>query len=336
MATFAHLIQSASSLPTDASALQSAISALERDIRTLESSSVPWERTLPWFTAVVAFGVVMELWVIWRERRDEMQAWGRGIVRPPDRPSIKKFIVEIVSVLLITGGIVGELWAGVRITNINGSLRSKGAELRSKSDQLVALLNVEAGNAQQVAGKANERAGGLEKGAAQLRKEAEDERMARFELEASVAWRRLTNGQQSEIKANIWLFAGEHAGLWYDAGNAEAVLFATDIEKALLAARWEAAPPRFFMGGPIAGGPLPTGVTISATSDKRSRNASEALQKVLCSLGFDAILEKNAIKNPSPQVSISVNPRPQGPQGEAKLRAEAKKRQKENTQTAKR
>src|SRR5271166_3756939 len=100
MAIFAYLAQTASNLPTDASALQSAISALESEIKTLESSSVPWEGSLPWFTGVVALGVAMELWVIWRERCDDMEAWRRGIIRPPDRPSLGKFLVEVVSVLL--------------------------------------------------------------------------------------------------------------------------------------------------------------------------------------------------------------------------------------------
>lgn len=158
MAILAHLVQTVSNLPTDASALQSAISALEIKIKTLESSSVPWERSLPWFTGMVAFGVAMELWVIWRDRRDGMQAWGRGIIRPPDRPSIWRFVVEIVSVLFVTGGIVCELWAGVEITSINGTLRNKSAELRSKSDQLLALVTQEAGDAATSAKTAREEA----------------------------------------------------------------------------------------------------------------------------------------------------------------------------------
>jgi hypothetical protein len=107
---FALLLQAASTLPTDASALESAISALESEIKTLESSSVPLEHRLPWFTGIVALGVAMELWVIWRERRDDTVAWRRGVIRSPDRPSTLKFVVELASVLLITGGIVGELW----------------------------------------------------------------------------------------------------------------------------------------------------------------------------------------------------------------------------------
>jgi hypothetical protein len=156
---FAYLIHSTSNLPTDASALESAISALEREIKALESSSVPWEQSLPWFTALVALGVVMELWVIWGERREGMEAWARGTIRPPDRPSTFKFVVEVASVLFITGGIVGELWVGVKITSINGRLRTKGAELRSKSDKLLALVTQPAGHAADASSRAEDSAG---------------------------------------------------------------------------------------------------------------------------------------------------------------------------------
>lgn len=144
MVIFAHLIQSASSLPADASALESAISALESSINALETSSVPWENLLPWFTALVAVGVAMEFWVIWREHRDDMGAWKRGTILPPERPSTAKLIIELVSLVFITGGIVGELGIGIKVTSINGALRGKNAELRTASDQLIAFLYVEA------------------------------------------------------------------------------------------------------------------------------------------------------------------------------------------------
>ena len=154
---FAHLLQTASILPTDVSALERAISALESDIsaleraiNVLENSSVPWEHSLPWFTALVVVGVVMEWWVIGHEWRDEMEAWALAYfwaVRSPGRPSIRKLLAEAGSVLLIALGIMGELGAGLKIASINNSLRgksaelrSKNAELRNKSDQLVALL----------------------------------------------------------------------------------------------------------------------------------------------------------------------------------------------------
>jgi hypothetical protein len=183
---FAHLIQSASRLPIDTSALESAISALERDIRAWDSSSGPWERSLPWFTALVALGVAMEFWVIWRERRDDVEAFSLGIVRLADRPSTVKYVIEILSVLFITAGIVGELWVGIKITSINGMLRSKNTELRSKTGQLIALLNQET---EQLRKDANAEATKIE----QLRKanneaaaNLEEEKRKRFELAASL------------------------------------------------------------------------------------------------------------------------------------------------------
>jgi len=47
----------------------------------------------------------------------------------------------------VTLGIAGELWVGASIALINGKLRTKNEELRSKSGQLIALLTEEAGDA---------------------------------------------------------------------------------------------------------------------------------------------------------------------------------------------
>jgi hypothetical protein len=126
----------------------------------------------------------MELCVIFRERCDDMRDWRDWVpftFRRPHRPSIAKFSVEIGSVLLITGGIVGELWAGVKINSINGALRTKSSELRNKSDQLLALINEHA--------KA-------------LEKEAEDERVKRTELERQIHGRTIDNPKQfsNELK----------------------------------------------------------------------------------------------------------------------------------------
>ena len=184
----------------------------------------------------------MELWVIWRERCDEMEAWRRGIVRPPDRPSTNKFIVEIVSVLLITGGIVCELWAGVKITQINGSLRSKGAELRGKSDQLVALLNAKAEG---------------------LAKETEDERLARIELQEALAPRRLDKKQQKAVGAALRHFAGQFALMVYPIGDREAEIFANDVWIALIEAGWTATDPGGMITGKEVGRILPKGHALA-------------------------------------------------------------------------
>lgn len=136
-----------SSSPTDASALESSISGLERAITVLENSSAFWERWLPWFTAAVVLGVALEVWVIFLDHEEGMSAWREGIVRPPHRPSLRKLVWEVVGSVLVVLGVFGEFAIGVRIAGINGSLRTKSAELRSASDQLLALVTQEAGDA---------------------------------------------------------------------------------------------------------------------------------------------------------------------------------------------
>jgi len=150
IAIFANLIQSASNLPTDVSALESSMSALESEIGQLESSSVPLEHWIWIFTSLVAVGVAVELWVILHEYRGDKATWASarsGELRSTGRPSITKLIVEVGSVLLITIGVTGELGIGIRIASINGVLRAKSSELRSKSDQLIALVTQQAGSA---------------------------------------------------------------------------------------------------------------------------------------------------------------------------------------------
>jgi hypothetical protein len=76
--------------------------------------------------------------------------------------------------LLITGGIVGELWIGVSITSINGVLRGKSAELRSRSNQLLALVTQEAGDAATSARIAHDEADAVKGIADEAKKDAKD------------------------------------------------------------------------------------------------------------------------------------------------------------------
>lgn len=159
IATFALLIQTASSLPSDASALESSISALESCISALESRAETLNNSSaslePWtwvFTALVVVGVAMEFWVIRHVHREDMETWALTFfgVNRTVRPPTGRLVVEYLSVALVAGGIVGELAMGVMISSINAQLRgvgiqlrSKNAELRTASDQLVALLESE-------------------------------------------------------------------------------------------------------------------------------------------------------------------------------------------------
>ena len=312
------------------------ISSLESEIRTLESSSVLWEYLLPWFTAIVAFGVFMEFWTIWRERREDMEAWRRGIISSPARPSNMKLVIEILSLIFIMVGIVGELGVGVKITSINGTLRIKSGELRSKSDQLVAILAREA---------------------EQLRTTAESERLARVELEDSIAWRRVPLDKRLSIAARLGSYGGQLAWLTYNMNDVESNDFGVDIAETLKLAHWTPSEPEALLKmfeGPVNLGTnkLPRGVVVTSTPDSSSENAARALVQELVNAGFDAISgtpvplgtspgqavgidiirAAGSLAGKRPTVFISVEPRPDGPQGNAKLRSETKKKQ---TNTAK-
>jgi hypothetical protein len=272
---FAHLIQAASLLPTDTSALKSSISALETSISALESeiarlerSSIPWEYWAWFFTALVLLGVLLELWVIRHGWRDEMQEWAVwyfiGVDRFPREPSVIKLRVEIASVLLIGIGIAGELGTGVEIALINGKvrgksseLRSKGDELRSASDQLLALVTQQAGEAKDSAliAQASAETAGIEAGKAKAaagialstsNKAVADlrvERGKRVELEESLA-PRVINIPRKDDKPDLPLLTK------YKCTNAE-VQFVNDAEvlratgsliNALTAAGWTVKP----------------------------------------------------------------------------------------------
>lgn len=313
---FAPITQAASRSPIDASALESfisalesAISALEREIKALEISSTAWE---PWvwvFSALVVVGVVMELWVVrhdWREEWETFAIWYFiGATRSLSRPDGLKLWVEVISVVLIAMGVAGELGIGVEISHINGAIRGKASELRTKnaelrrdSDQLVALVN--------------ERAGKLEKEAA--------------EIEESVAPRRLSIEQRESLTSRLTKFHGRNVVVFTDPSDAEAALFASDIYRALKAAHWDVDSSSGIGNG---GGKnlnmapnLPsTGVDVPCGPPKLHDAAGKALVRELVNMGFDSQCSTRV----TGLWPLEILARPLGPQGDAKLRAEAKK-----------
>lgn len=117
-------------------------------MKATEGSSGRWE-TFAWFcSVVVAVGVAAEIVGIFWEYQDDLTAWRRGILIPPDRPSFVKFFwFEIFATVIVVTGIFGEAKASKELSNINSQLRSKTSELRADSDQLLALITQEAGDA---------------------------------------------------------------------------------------------------------------------------------------------------------------------------------------------
>jgi len=239
--------------------------------------------------------------------------------------------VAKLSTLVILAGLAIELLGLVRTSQL--------------SEITIARLNDEAGSARREAGRANERAGKAieraaraderasenEKEAAALRKTAEDERLARIRIEERVAWRRLTKQQQIEIGSRLRRFSGQIASMWYNMGDKEAETLALEIASALYGAKWTVYAPAslghmarsgILFNGSTSG--LETGVTINGPLNEVGRNASDALLHELATLGFDVTKLPDSRRSDSPVVEIIVFVRPEGPQGEAKLRHQHK------------
>lgn len=338
----------ASLLPTDTSALERCISALESSISALERSIAAIDASLPFWewigfvgAALVAIGVLLEIKDIRHRHAEDWTIWRLsyfGVFLSSARPQfLRKYGVELASVILVAGGVVVELGAGLMIESMNTALRaidirsrSMNSELRSKSNQLVEAL----------------------------RKETEDEHTARVAAEESVAWRKLGPRARSTLASKLRAFPVERTWLSYNLGDTEAFTFGEELGTALQSANWHPTDPESVMKmflGPVSFGTnkLPLGIVVKGTIG--CEKAAKALVQELVNAGFDATalppvplgsnpeqaVRVNTMRAGGsggmlPTVLVSIEPRPEGPQGEAKLRADAlKKKQAESTQSTK-
>ena len=90
-------------------------SALKVLISNLEGSRATLDSWLFVFTLLVVVGVVLEVvFVIW-EYRDELHDWRRGIIHPPEKPSIALLVFGLFGAGLVAIGVTGELYIGAKI-----------------------------------------------------------------------------------------------------------------------------------------------------------------------------------------------------------------------------
>jgi hypothetical protein len=286
--------------------------ALERTIDSLEKSLASLEFWLLAATALVVLGLVLECWHEIPAAIDELRrAW-----------AWKSFLV-IVGGVLITVGVAGEL-------AVQFFASRKETNLRKANDAVFSILNGKAAEALERAAKADERASQNEKEAVRLSKIAEDERLARVKIEEDVTWRRLTKDQQIKMASRLKPFASGTALLQYNLNDLEADSFASDIASVLQQAKWKKVfEPLAVMKmreGPVSLGtnpPLERGVIIISTGDQTSHSASDEIRNILEGFGFDATRQPKDDPRPNSMVFILVEHRPEGPQGEAKLRHKA-------------
>ena len=228
------------------------------------------------------------------------------------------WIYDVSNIGLIIGLVIGVIstvlvvWMGnVKEEYLNRELtvsRERTATLEKQSTE----LEVAVSEADARAAEANEK--------------AEKECLARIRLEEDLTWRRLTKKDQQNIASRLTNYSGQPVSLWYDAGNKEAETLAWELASSLYSAKWEVFSPASSITMASSGkffglvSPQPTGITVTNTGDKLSMEASQALVHELLVLGFDAIKSPRVEERKGSVVIVTINVRPEGPQGKAKLK----------------
>jgi hypothetical protein len=287
---------------------------LANKIASLEVDATATDVWLNVSTCAVVVGVVFELLVLVTEYRRELKDFKRGVIHSPEKPTLRRYFVEGFGAALVALGVAGELFFHLKAGRIE-------TRLRNTNHQLVATIQGEASNAA-------ERAAANEIKAAQLRKQAEDERMARVQIEEALQPRRLNRKEQSALNAGVSGFAGETVSLWFPMVDTEAQLFASELALALHKAGWRVFAPAGVITTPQSGRPfkgpeeIKTGISIASTEDSRGLLAAKALVDSLNSLGFTAEQSPHTesfSKRGTSLVIVNVGARPLGPQGKARL-----------------
>ena len=149
-------------------------------------------------------------------------------------------------------------------------------------------------------------------------------------LQTKMLPRRLNQAQQQQLASAVRSSAPQLAGVWYGAGDKESESFAWDIASALDAAGWKVFSPASTATLAESGKPfgtiprLQTGVVVSSNKDASSMKAADVLAKELSALGFEARKAADVGTGREPLVVVTVQSRPDGPQGEMKLNAGGK------------
>jgi hypothetical protein len=160
--------------------------------------------------------------------------------------------------------------------------------------------------------------------AANANRIAEEERMARVKIEEGLTSRRITKEHQATLAIRLTSFSGQTVHVWFNAGDHESFIFASDITATLEAAQWDVYAPasKISMLGSGRRGPssIEVGVVVMSTGDNPSGKASATLVQELLALGFDAVKSPRTENRTAPTVIVHVETRPTGAQGAAKLR----------------
>ncbi len=264
----------------------------------LEAFAAQWFWRLIVFTAIVAFGLFLELPEIWYETIESLkEIFHCG--NHEHRPSPWAKIAGAIGWLLIVVGVGGECIAEGFLFKADG--------LVVKFDEIVLMdTTTKAGTALERAATAELEARGFQlqiakanDRAAQLEKEAEAERLERTKLEAIVAPRSLSLDQQRRIADACRKFHGQHGVLVKSyATDGEASALAAQIIAALRAAEIAVADST---GAEITTGGFDIGVHVRAPDTEHE--FASALADALSTIGK----LKVSVNDPEPKVGSMMS-----------------------------
>jgi hypothetical protein len=282
----AALISLSWSLPNDELALKKELSRLESSWSSLDS----W---LNFWTLMVVIGVAVELVVIVVEHRHAMHDFERGIMRPPDRPSRLLLALGLLGAGMVAIGVAGEFSVHIRAGRIE-------TDMRDATVRLVGIAEGRASEANQKAGEANERASKNEKEAAGLRKVAEDERMARIQLAASISWRAPDRTLIPQLSPSLRRFAGQRYTIVSEFSDPERLNVFSWIGLLLGDAHWALEEPRStseltFLATNIV-------LWVSPNAPSGALEASRALVPVMERAGLSAVVLQSPL-GPQPDTA---------------------------------
>jgi hypothetical protein len=130
----------------------------EADLRTLldnlDACRASLHGWLQFWTWLVVAGVALEFVSLLKEYRNELHDFKRGIVHPPDKPSLSFFLFGFFGIALVVAGVSGELIIEAKL----GTLETK---IQKTDNELYSLLSTEARDAATSAKTAHDEADAL-------------------------------------------------------------------------------------------------------------------------------------------------------------------------------
>lgn len=169
------------------------------------------------------------------------------------------------------------------------------AETQRRHDDEMARLHLQAAELTADAEKSRAAIAEATARAAEANKIAEEERLARVKLEASIAPRALTQPQRAAAVARLQHFPGIVADIWLcNSPSSDAPRLADALLQMLLAAKWDARGVSRLLGLSQAG----VVVAIRTDAAARDNDAATALVAELNSDGIDAALTTGVTNSP--------------------------------------